>query len=141
MNTKPALSARSIPAYAGEPEPLSNLFGGPTVYPRVCGGTAFNVAVDAHSLGLSPRMRGNLVIITNQLHLSGSIPAYAGEPCRVLPGATMRTVYPRVCGGTQLGVRDNDGAAGLSPRMRGNPPLAAGRLARRRSIPAYAGEP
>ena len=55
--------------------------------------------------------------------------------------AAMTTVYPRVCGGTQCGDSDINGAGGLSPRVRGNrvgeQPVQVGQG----SIPACAGEP
>ena len=49
-------------------------------------------------------------------------------------------VYPRVCGGSGLGLRHIRRIAGLSPRVRGKlVPVAAGRFPAR-SIPACAGE-
>ena len=50
-------------------------------------------------------------------------------------------VYPRVCGGTQVGEDGDDFVGGLSPRVRGNPLRFALRAARMQSIPACAGEP
>ena len=53
----------------------------------------------------------------------------------------MARVYPRVCGGTPMGVRAGVLVIGLSPRVRGNrrhtPPMTN----TPRSIPACAGEP
>ena len=46
-----------------------------------------------------------------------------------------------MCGGTRLGHGARRGAAGLSPRVRGNPPLAESQPACTGSIPACAGEP
>ena len=91
--------------------------------------------------GLSPRVRGNLMLRCNKPGTDGSIPACAGEPAPCsLPGPLHR-VYPRVCGGT----RETDGAAlarwGLSPRVRGNHPTTMTRPKGQRSIPACAGEP
>ena len=50
-------------------------------------------------------------------------------------------VYPRVCGGTRAmhGVRL--ACVGLSPRVRGNPCVAAALILGGGSIPACAGEP
>ena len=73
------------------------------VYPRVCGGTG-PVLTDAPipTVGLSPRVRGNLVWSARTVR-SRSIPACAGEP----PSGAIQHqvplptgVYPRVCGGT-----------------------------------------
>ncbi len=50
------------------------------VYPRVCGGT---ISADHGKIppnGLSPRVRGNQEQVPLLRHLSGSIPACAGEP-------------------------------------------------------------
>ena len=37
---------RSIPACAGEPAAARAIYGADTVYPRVCGGTVLNAAVE-----------------------------------------------------------------------------------------------
>ena len=132
---------RSIPAYAGEPPESSDRRCPKGVYPRVCGGTEDRAALEAFRKGLSPRMRGN----RRRRALSdmgiGSIPAYAGEPrrrnCRPPDGP----VYPRVCGGTHDCYAATAPVPGLSPRMRGNPQVAARLHNLRWSIPAYAGEP
>ena len=50
-------------------------------------------------------------------------------------------VYPRVCGGTGVGITQNPPGAGLSPRVRGNLFIGGGRSAQHGSIPACAGEP
>ena len=49
----------SIPACAGEPYRTSSKPCRESVYPRVCGGTAFTSAHSRHAHGLSPRVRGN----------------------------------------------------------------------------------
>ena len=53
----------------------------------------------------------------------------------------MRSVYPRVCGGTCKRLLRRVFCDGLSPRMRGNPRSARRLECVGRSIPAYAGEP
>ena len=50
---------RSIPACAGEPRSVSQDARRAQVYPRVCGGTAFECAQGGLFVGLSPRVRGN----------------------------------------------------------------------------------
>ena len=86
-------------------------------------------------------MRGNHRHVYPQPARPRSIPAYAGEPTYQQYRLRRRTVYPRVCGGTQLAVVSGGGVSGLSPRMRGNPKGCCCHSAWRRSIPAYAGEP
>ena len=132
---------RSIPAYAGEPLVRVLRQVCQEVYPRVCGGTQPATLGCAMPVGLSPRMRGNLVFGFRFGQSLWSIPAYAGEPEFEAAIVAGERVYPRVCGGTGTENRIGDLPCGLSPRMRGNPPQW--RQARRtaRSIPAYAGEP
>ena len=133
--------ARSIPACAGEPTSVRTGVVLPRVYPRVCGGTGMLHARDRMPRGLSPRVRGNLLVDLNPFRSAGSIPACAGEPdARRLPMSCAR-VYPRVCGGTLRIYVAGAVNQGLSPRVRGNPPPARHMPRRCRSIPACAGEP
>ena len=113
--------ARSIPAWAGEPGWPEGWSSGSRVYPRVGGGT--------YSWPLGAGARG------------GSIPAWAGEPRRTGIGRRIGGVYPRVGGGTAGTPGSPWKASGLSPRGRGNRPPRGPRVARRGSIPAWAGEP
>ena len=112
---------RSIPACAGEPQPDLQTGELHTVYPRVCGGTAFGFLVITWPGGLSPRVRGNLERKSVSCRSRRSIPACAGEPDFQLGEIEGGQVYPRVCGGTPLDVVDFLDVAGLSPRVRGNP--------------------
>ena len=91
--------------------------------------------------GLSPRGRGNLVLVVDRHLEHGSIPARAGEPPSRRAPRCRSGVYPRAGGGTSSRAADRPSVGGLSPRGRGN------RRLRRRprlgigSIPARAGEP
>ena len=79
---------------------LTNCLAPIKVYPRVCGGTRNSLPLALTTLGLSPRVRGNLAFMA---HLGGktrSIPACAGEPHHGRRPAGKGGVYPRVCGGT-----------------------------------------
>ena len=131
----------SIPAYAGEPGVIPGGDSSHGVYPRVCGGTPDIRDNPSVKKGLSPRMRGNRVIISPYQRVWRSIPAYAGEPRASHGGGIRSGVYPRVCGGTAFLHFLQVCHLGLSPRMRGNPDLVMARGQRVRSIPAYAGEP
>ena len=55
---------RSIPACAGEPAASFVCVCSQTVYPRVCGGTSARVSTSARVMGLSPRVRGNPVLLS-----------------------------------------------------------------------------
>ena len=71
-------------------------------------------------MGLSPRMRGNLIKPPGVKARGRSIPAYAGEPPSRYAKRYAAKVYPRVCGGTASGDAGPAPRRGLSPRMRGN---------------------
>ena len=130
-----------IPAYAGEPTsfPTAPCISG--AYPRVCGGTASTCPRWPRRAGLSPRMRGNQRGVVLHDAGRGPIPAYAGEPAHATPLSARSGAYPRVCGGTGASPDLADKLTGLSPRMRGNPPLRGAGQRGLGPIPAYAGEP
>ena len=111
---------RSIPACAGEPTVYPARGVQQTVYPRVCGGTPVDPDGSVAKTGLSPRVRGNPAQDGHQVVRLGSIPACAGEPRTSWCWVGIARVYPRVCGGTPSPGRNSPGAAGLSPRVRGN---------------------
>ena len=90
---------------------------------------------------LSPRVRGNPLTPLTPLHLTGSIPACAGEPHFVPLFSSSSRVYPRVCGGTTDVNLTTIQEAGLSPRVRGNPLSPKSMDVGTGSIPACAGEP
>ena len=111
------------------------------VYPRVCGGTQ-GVVKRLFDLGnLSPRVRGNPSSLGTSSWYKRSIPACAGEPLVACSLIVHLPVYPRVCGGTRIWVTSTLKTLGLSPRVRGNRGRRRSTGARRRSIPACAGEP
>ena len=70
----------SIPACAGEPPHRAPEANNRRVYPRVCGGTITLWCPAQSSMGLSPRVRGNLLHRQRHGRGEGSIPACAGEP-------------------------------------------------------------
>ena len=131
----------SIPACAGEPELPERMSWTLEVYPRVCGGTTWLDNRALRDVGLSPRVRGNRALVDSMTPDQRSIPACAGEPSPRSPRISLRAVYPRVCGGTPCWGRGTSGVSGLSPRVRGNQPLAFTVAIDDRSIPACAGEP
>ena len=111
------------------------------VYPRACGGTIGGLIAAMIQMGLSPRVRGNPSQLRTSPVSGRSIPARAGEPQMPTRNDWWRRVYPRACGGTTTGTLDAVACIGLSPRVRGNPPVRRHSDAPRRSIPARAGEP
>ena len=93
---------RSIPACAGKPLAVGSIDETSTVYPRVCGETASSRIFPASTLGLSPRVRGNLVEQAAHRYGLRSIPACAGKPILGAHWVVRLGVYPRVCGETKL---------------------------------------
>ena len=132
---------RSIPAWAGEPGPRAGSAACPAVYPRVGGGTVQPNLACPCSLGLSPRGRGNPHHLAGQTVPMRSIPAWAGEPCRMSRAWSTPGVYPRVGGGTAAEEESKKTKLGLSPRGRGNRPQYRPSVGGPGSIPAWAGEP
>ena len=112
--------AGSIPAHAGEPPFMLLQPPHSRVYPRPRGGTR-------------EWERGTI--------MERSIPAHAGEPQYIQNSWGIVKVYPRPRGGTQSARGYSVEACGLSPPTRGNLQDEALDRARRRSIPAHAGEP
>ena len=141
LNQRVVAAAGSIPARAGEPRRAVAAIVIRRVYPRACGGTMKDRLTIAPCCGLSPRVRGNLPVWAHVCHVTGSIPARAGEPWLIPASNTAWTVYPRACGGTSQCIDEGLAQCGLSPRVRGNPPGNAQARTVARSIPARAGEP
>ena len=131
----------SIPACAGQPgRPLPASLRR-WVYPRVCGATSINPPSTKALVGLSPRVRGNLLDGPIKPKRGGSIPACAGQPIVLPTYGHSHEVYPRVCGATSITGLRRLLQVGLSPRVRGNLPPAAGHPHGDGSIPACAGQP
>ncbi len=133
--------AGSIPACAGEPNPLIPASYAQQVYPRVRGGATLSMDSNGRRWGLSPRARGSQTAKTAMIAGNGSIPACAGEPQGAPDGLRISRVYPRVRGGALLCLRRGIAGWGLSPRARGSRTERSRLAAWRGSIPACAGEP
>ena len=139
--TQGEVDDRSIPAWAGQPQPTPATHFNKTVYPRVGGATVGSALRGRVTIGLSPRGRGNHRAGAQLVDDRRSIPAWAGQPLAVSVATRFLPVYPRVGGATAGGWRLCLGRSGLSPRGRGN--LSAVELGQDlvRSIPAWAGQP
>ena len=131
----------TIPACAGEPPKWAASPSPFRDYPRVCGGTPREGEGRPAPVGLSPRVRGNLVLPHPQVPRRGTIPACAGEPRPCPRISRVSGDYPRVCGGTMRSVSLATSGSGLSPRVRGNRSPRCRQLSAQGTIPACAGEP
>ena len=110
------------------------------VYPRVCGGSPLRQQRQRPHHGLSPRVRGKPWASTGRGRGLWSIPACAGEAPVTASMRMLSRVYPRVCGGSMLGMISACHSAGLSPRVRGKLLASSSAPMMLRSIPACAGE-
>ena len=135
------LRDRSIPARTGEPGTRFPWRRVLRVYPRAYGGTPPLCHCQPYHEGLSPRVRGNQPVVTFIIDTLRSIPARTGEPPGTLPASFPNTVYPRAYGGTLPAPCRFLRNPGLSPRVRGNPPMDHPGPTRYGSIPARTGEP
>ena len=122
LRHRPTLSG-TIPACAGEPCGEGRRSSVRWDYPRVCGGTTHLKELRPPLPGLSPRVRGNRPSRSRGLSVLGTIPACAGEPLQAKQRLTLWWDYPRVCGGTLRTTNWLISSAGLSPRVRGTPPV------------------
>ena len=130
-----------IPAGAGEPPPARLMGPLRRAYPRGCGGTIVGYLLEQPAKGLSPRVRGNLRLVIDEMVSRGPIPAGAGEPGIGLDELAEVRAYPRGCGGTDRDQQPTRPGWGLSPRVRGNPERPAPPSGSPGPIPAGAGEP
>ena len=114
------LHRRSIPASAGQPSPPRSPPAYSPVYPRECGATESNCYRPYPGVGLSPRVRGNLLDLFLEPGHHRSIPASAGQPKTWTRRFPSISVYPRECGATRMRWETPSALTGLSPRVRGN---------------------
>ncbi len=133
--------ARSIPAYAGEPQLGRTGRSSPEVHPRLRGGARGLRRGKSSERGPSPPTRGSPATPTRGIRWTGSIPAYAGEPRGDLVGILGFGVHPRLRGGAVKARRFNRPAEGPSPPTRGSQRRIGLDESVHGSIPAYAGEP
>ena len=113
--------------------------GTTAVYPRVCGGTQLQSLPGCVHGGLSPRVRGNLLIAGPPTASGGSIPACAGEPALDMPIKRWYGVYPRVCGGTPYRPFPNRSPNGSIPACAGEPIMSTSMRPSERVYPRVCG--
>ena len=131
----------SIPASAGQPVRRGVSVLATTVYPRECGAAPLQSFPPHDTAGLSPRVRGSQAWRDVCRLRLRSIPASAGQPILQDSMAAGLAVYPRECGAASLASRRDMAVSGLSPRVRGSPPVIVSIAGNIRSIPASAGQP
>ena len=133
--------SRSIPTCVGQPAPPAPPALSTKVYPHVCGATMGAITGTATVKGLSPRVWGNLLTVSDVRAQVGSIPTCVGQPAHHAPRGLWGPVYPHVCGATGLPPKRNAKGQGLSPRVWGNPCPVLAIYRVMRSIPTCVGQP
>ncbi len=88
-------------------------------HPRVCGEQVHRAEHDGELPGSSPRVRGTVVAGAPEQHLTGIIPACAGNRKAALATRGQDGDHPRVCGEQGTIVIFETGVLGSSPRVRG----------------------
>ena len=111
----------------------------PWDHPRICGEHLAVMVMLISISGSSPHMRGTRDTSLGCFHIAGIIPAYAGNTRGVLCGYRGDGDHPRICGEHVCHASSYLSVMGSSPHMRGTPPACPDQGARRRIIPAYAG--
>ena len=130
---------RFIPAYTGNGRRGCRQPSHLPVYPRVYGERFDDGQLVVCYVGLSPRIRGTVVITGLPHRAHRFIPAYTGNGLWCTPDAKVYTVYPRVYGERIQWLTLAVLLAGLSPRIRGTAKRPQRPPADGRFIPAYTG--
>jgi len=138
---RPHARIGSIPAYTGQPMRDGCAVRLDRVHPRLHGAARASYCCPRSSCGPSPPTRGSRLAAVAGRPVSGSIPAYTGQPAHTPRTATAQGVHPRLHGAAaderlRLGV-----LGGPSPPTRGSPIVCRCAWCARRSIPAYTGQP
>ena len=135
----PTLSARFIPALAGNRGILFFPRLGLMVHPRACGEQPFLQFQLYRYSGSSPRLRGTAPRLPGDKCQERFIPALAGNSliseCFLICGP----VHPRACGEQMCNRFDCVPECGSSPRLRGTGRRRLGNISEIRFIPALAG--
>ena len=130
---------RFIPAYAGNAHRLPPVVCSAKVHPRIRGERAGRAHRARRASGSSPHTRGTHGYWFLHDAQTRFIPAYAGNASWRSCHPRRWPVHPRIRGERVLTVSTSGALAGSSPHTRGTPAPPGQGPARRRFIPAYAG--
>ena len=107
------------PAHAGKSLPAVLKCPPTRDHPRVCGEKRRVRSWRALLLGSPPRMRGKVVLSSENPLCRGITPAYAGKRRSIGRLSQPTRDHPRVCGEKSANPKVRDTMEGASPRMRG----------------------
>ena len=139
-DTKPFVSVRITPAYAGKSLIMWATLSARWDHPRLCGEKRTALTYWRDLGGSPPPMRGKVCPAKKRYIVLGITPAYAGKSYRQIFSKTSYGDHPRLCGEKFFGMTVQERDAGSPPPMRGK----AGKIFRRVCpvgiTPAYAGK-
>ncbi len=133
------ITARFIPARAGNSRLIAAFTSGTSVYPRSRGEQYACLSSAPVPAGLSPLARGTVSSSRRVLITARFIPARAGNRLDIKNFKKYEPVYPRSRGEQDAELLCQPAVSGLSPLARGTARPAAGHRGGRRFIPARAG--
>ena len=116
-----AADAGIIPACAGNTHASVPRRPPTRDHPRVCGEHDTRGIRRLHNSGSSPRVRGTRCAPSKPVHLTGIIPACAGNTGSAILNGLLNGDHPRVCGEHPVDHMIEEHARGSSPRVRGTP--------------------
>ena len=135
----PKKQSRFIPAYAGNAPLRAKGARLTAVHPRIRGERRSRPASASLTAGSSPHTRGTRLAHQRNSSARRFIPAYAGNAASVLSPSWPASVHPRIRGERFVVVDADMMFSGSSPHTRGTLSPDEPLQARRRFIPAYAG--
>ena len=133
-------TVRIIPARAGQTASECCSRCRPPDHPRACGANLLALKAVLIVSGSSPRVRGKLAREPVLAYVDRIIPARAGQTRTVQAGIVVRADHPRACGANFKLSFALTVTSGSSPRVRGKHHGLLSAHARRRIIPARAGQ-
>ena len=139
LEAQRACEARFIPARAGNTVRTGRYRRPATVHPRSRGEHIIPACADCINCGSSPLARGTRDMPARLAAAEGFIPARAGNTKDVVMTVMVMSVHPRSRGEHRPRAPGLQHLAGSSPLARGTRPRPRRRRARRRFIPARAG--
>ena len=131
---------RIIPARAGQTDRERARGTRSPDHPRACGANEGADGSGELAYGSSPRVRGKLMGILDNVGIERIIPARAGQTRTRRPGLTAEPDHPRACGANGSRAYSRHAHPGSSPRVRGKRSKAGDIAKKARIIPARAGQ-
>ena len=128
------------PAHAGKSLPAVLKCPPTRDHPRVCGEKRRVRSWRALLLGSPPRMRGKVVLSSENPLCRGITPAYAGKSSHRPMHSTLPRDHPRVCGEKAVAVVSSSFTLGSPPRVRGKGDNGNVQIAQAGITPACAGK-